>query len=174
PIYHSHKNSGKPPSAESVVHIDDIDAEAPQLSLGMTSFHLDAGYTPLFPFGFGLSYGRFVYGDLRLDRTDLALGEALEVTVTLTNEGPRGGIEVVQLYVRDLVGSLTRPVRELKAFERVSLDAGDSRSVRFSLHTDQLAFYGRDGHRRTEPGEFALWVGGDAQASLGATFRVLP
>ena len=170
PIYHSQKNTGKPPSPETIVHIDDIDPQAPQLSLGMTSFYLDAGYTPLFPFGFGLSYTSFRYSDLQLEREEVPLGDALIATVQLENTGAVEAEEVVQWYVRDLVGSVTRPVRELKAFERVRLAPGERRTVICRLTSEALSFYGRDQRRRTEPGEFRLWVGTNADADLGTTF----
>ncbi|MEM9385634.1 MAG: glycoside hydrolase family 3 N-terminal domain-containing protein [Pseudomonadota bacterium] len=170
PIYHSQKNTGKPPTPQSIVHIDDIDPHAPQLSLGMTSFHLDAGYTPLFPFGYGLSYTRFVYRDLHLEQDRVRLGDDVVASVELENAGAHEGVEVVQWYVRDLVGSVTRPMRELKAFERVRLAPGERRRITCRLAPEDLAFYGRDQQRRTEAGEFHLWVGGDAQASLQAGF----
>ncbi|MEO0424069.1 MAG: glycoside hydrolase family 3 N-terminal domain-containing protein [Pseudomonadota bacterium] len=170
PIYHSHKRTGKPPSPETIAHIDDIDPRAPQLSLGMTSFHLDAGYTPLFPFGYGLTYTTFTYHDLRLEQARVRLGEDVVAHVELENTGSREGVEVVQWYVRDLVGSVTRPVRELKAFERVHLAAGERRSITCRLTAQDLAFAGRDGRRRAEAGEFHLWVGGDSQAPVRADF----
>lgn len=170
PIYHSHKHTGKPPSPETIAHIDDIDPSAPQLSLGMTSFHLDAGYTPLFPFGHGISYTTFAYRDLRLEQARVRLGEDIVASVELENTGSREGVEVVQWYVRDLVGSVTRPVRELKAFERVPLAAGERRRITCRLGPEDLAFAGRDGQRRAEAGGFHLWVGGDSQASEQAEF----
>ncbi|HSN70636.1 MAG TPA: glycoside hydrolase family 3 N-terminal domain-containing protein [Steroidobacteraceae bacterium] len=174
PIYYSHKNTGKPPSPDTVVHIDDIDASAPQLSLGMTSFHLDAGYTPLFPFGYGLSYTRFEYRNLRLSRTEIRIGESLVVSVDLKNCGHVAAEEIAQCYIRDLVGNVTRPVRELKAFHRVHLDPGEETTVDFTIKGDDLAFHGRDMTRLVEPGDFHVWVGGSSQAELGSAFCVLP
>ncbi len=173
PIYYSQKNTGKPPTPEQVVHIDAIDPCAPQTSLGMTAFHLDAGYRPLFPFGFGLSYADFHYSDIRADADEIRPGETLEVSVQLSNHGSIAAEEVVQLYVRDLVGSVTRPVRELKGFRRVRVEPGESVRVKFDLHTDQLAFFGRGLRRATEPGEFHAWIGGSSDADLGIRFRLL-
>jgi beta-glucosidase len=174
PIYHSQKNTGKPPSPDTVVHIDDIDPCAPQLSLGMTSFHLDAGYTPLFAFGHGLSYSSFLYENLEVSAAEIVLGQPFEIRVDLTNTGEMAAEEVVQLYLRDVVGSVTRPVRELKGFQRVRLFPGERRQVVFVMHTDDLAFHGRDMVRRTEPGEFHAWVGGSSLSELMTRFDVVP
>lgn len=173
PIYYNQKNTGKPPTPETIAHIDDIDPRAPQLSLGMTAFHLDAGYTPLFPFGHGLSYASFEYDNLRLSRSELKLGETLTVSVDLLNTSRTAAHEVVQLYVRDLVGSVTRPVRELKGFRRVYLEPEERVTVEFELHTDDLAFHGRDMTLRAEPGEFHAWVGGSSEADLMTGFRIV-
>ena len=173
PIYYNQKNTGKPPTPDTITHIDDIDPRAPQLSLGMTAFHLDAGYRPLFPFGHGLSYATFEYGNLHLSSDRIEPGEALIVSVELTNTSDVAANEVVQLYTRDLAGSVTRPVRELKKFRRVYLEPGETVIVRFDLHSDDLAFYGRDMRLLTEPGGFHLWVGGSSEAELMAEFRIV-
>jgi beta-glucosidase len=172
PISYNQKNTGKPPSPASMVLMDDIGQHARQLSVGMSAYHLDAGYQPLYPFGFGLSYGAFTYHGLTLNRHVIDAGEALEASVVLTNHGAHGGTEVEQLYIRDLAGSVTRPVRELKDFRRVHVAAGASTTVTFRLHADQLAFHGRDMRLRTEPGTFHLWIGGSSDAELQAEFRV--
>jgi beta-glucosidase len=173
PIYYNQKNTGKPPTPETVVHIDDIDTHAPQTSLGMTAFHLDAGYTPLFPFGFGLSYAEFHYEQVRVNETEIEIGETVTVSADLSNRGSIAAEEVVQLYVRDLVGNVTRPVRELKGFQRVHLEPGDTVTVEFELHTDDLAFYGRNMQLMTEPGEFHVWIGGSSETQLRAEFRII-
>jgi beta-glucosidase len=173
PIYYNQKNTGKPPAADTIVHIDDIASNAPQTSLGMSAFHLDAGYRPLFPFGFGLSYAVFHYHDIRRSAEQIRLGESLKISAVLTNRGARAADEVVQLYVRDLVGSVTRPVKELKGFRRIRLEPGDSTTVEFEVHTDDLAFHGRTMKLATEPGEFHAWIGGDSDAQLKTTFRVV-
>jgi beta-glucosidase len=173
PIYYNQKNTGKPPTPDTIAHIDDIDPRAPQLSLGMTAFHLDAGYRPLFPFGHGLSYASFEYDNLRLSHGELKSGESLKVSVDLINTAQVAAHEVVQLYIRDLVGSVTRPVRELKGFRRVYLEPEERVTVEFELHTDDLAFHGRDMALRAEPGEFHVWVGGSSEADLMTGFRIV-
>ena len=173
PIYYNQKRGGKPPSPETTVLIDDIPVRAPQTSVGNTAYHLDAGYLPLFPFGHGLSYTTFEYAELRLDRTELPIGEALTVSVEIANTGTVAADEVVQLYVRDLVGSVTRPVRELKGFERVRLAPGETVTASFLLHSDDLAFFGRDNRLVVEPGDFHVWVGGSSEAGLRGAFRLV-
>jgi beta-glucosidase len=173
PLYYSQKNTGKPPLPDNVVHIDDIDTFAPQTSFGMSSFHLDTHYTPLFPFGHGLSYTDFTYDDIRASKREIALGDRLTVSVRLTNTGTMAGEEVVQLYIRDLAASLTRPVRELKGFRRVRLEPGQTTTVSFEIHTDTLAFHGRDMQLVTEPGEFHAWIGGSSDARLRTEFCIV-
>ena len=173
PIYYSQKNTGKPPSEDAIVHIDAIEPHAPQTSLGMTAFHLDAGYKPLFPFGFGLSYSEFHYGGIRASAPVVRLGDYLTISADVTNRGAMPAEEVVQLYVRDVVGSVTRPVKELKGFRRIRLEAGQTASVEFRLHTDDLAFHGRDMGFAAEPGEFHAWIGGDSDAELQVAFNLV-
>ncbi len=173
PIHYNQKNTGKPPSQQSIVHIDDIDAEAPQTSLGMTAFHLDTGYKPLWPFGYGLSYAHFRYSNLRCSAKEIHDGEVLEVFADLTNDGEVPADEVAQLYVRDLVGSVTRPVRELKNFKRVTVQPGETITLRFELPANALAFYGRNQELQIEPGEFHVWVGGSSEAELQSSFRLV-
>jgi len=173
PIYYSQKNGGKPPSQDNVVHIDDIDAFAPQTSLGMSAFHLDTCFTPLFPFGHGLSYTEFVYDNIRVSSEEIRVGDTVTVSVDLSNRGAVEADEVVQLYTRDLVGSITRPVKELKGFRRVRLAPGETKTVSFDLHTDNLKFYGRDGKHRVEPGLFHAWLAGSCDAELRTEFRIV-
>ena len=173
PIYYNQKNTGKPPRDDEIVHIDDIDAGAPQTSLGMSAFHLDAGYKPLFPFGYGLSYAAFGYNNITVSSDEIRLGEKITISADLTNHGNVIADEVVQLYIRDLVGSVTRPIRELKGFRRVRLRPVESLIVEFDLHTDDLAFYGRDHQLRAEPGEFEVWIGGSSEADLRSRFRLI-
>jgi beta-glucosidase len=172
PIYYAHKNTGKPATPENVVHIDEIPRGADHHSAGGSSFHLDAGHTPLFPFGHGLTYTEFEYSDIRTSREVVSVGETLAVDVDVTNAGGREAEEVAQLYVRDPVASVTRPVRELKGFQRIRLAPGETRTLSFELHTDDLAFHGRDMRRRTEPGRFHVWIGGSSQAHLGTEFEI--
>ena len=172
PVYYAHKNTGKPATPETFRHIDDIPVRMPQTSSGFVSSHLDAGYTPLYPFGFGLSYTEFEYSDIRLSDERVPMGESITVTATVQNVGEVEAEEVVQLYVHDPVANVTRPVRELKGFERVRLRPGERREVSFELTAADLAFYGRDMRLTTEPGSFHVWVGGDSNADLRATFTL--
>jgi beta-glucosidase len=173
PIYYNHKNTGRPPQPDTIIHIDDIEVGTPQTSLGMTAFHLDAGYAPQFPFGFGLSYTEFQYDELTLSDTKLSPAKPLSVRVSVHNRGAVDAAEVVQLYVRDLVGSVTRPVRELKAFKKIFLRAGKSQIVTFELTTDDLAFFRRNGVYGAEPGKFYVWVGGDSECELRSEFSIV-
>jgi beta-glucosidase len=173
PMYYAHKNTGKPPTPETVIHIDHIERNAPQNSVGGTSFHLDAGYTPLFPFGHGLSYSEFEYRNIEVSNSQIRLGENTEISAELTNIGDREAEEVAQLYVRDLVGSVTRPVRELKGFQRIRLMPGESRTVTFKIHTDDLAFCDRSMQLTTEPGKFHAWIGGSSDADLRSEFEIV-
>jgi len=173
PIYYARKNTGRPPSHDAITHIDEIDGKAPQTSLGMSAFHLDAGFTPLFPFGYGLSYSWFEYSDIALSSNRIALGDTIEISATLQNSGEYTADEVAQLYVRDLVGNVTRPVRELKGFKRVRLEPGESKRINFTLHTDELEFYNRKMVPVTEPGMFHVWIGGHSDAELWTEFEIV-
>jgi beta-glucosidase len=172
PIYYAHKRTGRPPTPETVVGMQEIEPRAPQTSVGNTSFYLDAGDRPLFPFGFGLSYSEVVYSDLTLSADSVGLGESILVSAAVRNAGDVAVEEVVQCYVQDVVGSVTRPVRELKGFQRVALAPGEAQRVRFELHTDDLAFWNRQMAFVTEPGEFRVWIGGSSEATLGGRFEV--
>lgn len=171
PVYYNHNNTGRPYQGNETM-IDDIPLEAGQTSLGNTSYYLDAGAEPLFPFGYGLTYTTFEYSNLVLSGEEMTMNGSLEVAATLTNTGKREATEVVQLYVRDVSGSLARPVKELKDFRRVTLGAGDSERVVFTLRPEELAFYGIDGVRRPEPGAFRLWVGPDSASGLETSFTL--
>jgi len=133
---------------------------------------MDAGYTPRYVFGYGLSYTEFSYSDIELSSHEIPIGASVSVQATVSNNGDVEADEVVQLYVRDLVGSVTRPVKELKGFQRIRLKPGESRKVAFDLGPDDLAFYGRDMKLITEPGEFHTWIGGSSQAELRTEFTV--
>ena len=173
PIYYSHKNTGKPASAESFVHIDDIAPDTRQSSLGMTCSWLDAGYKPLYPFGYGLTYTNFRYSDIAVSAERVESGESVTIQATVSNDGDVEADEIVQMYIRDLVGNVTRPVRELKAFTRVRLKPGESREVEFTIVPADLAFHGRNMQLMTEPGEFDVWIGGSSEAQLRTTFTVV-
>jgi beta-glucosidase len=173
PIYYSRKNTGRPPSHDDVTHIDEIDGRAAQTSLGMSAFHLDAGFEPQFHFGFGLSYTTFEYRDINVSAARIQMGEAIQIRAQLCNVGEYEAEEVVQLYVRDLVGNVTRPVKELKGFQRVRLRPGESRPVTFELNTDALSFHDRNMQSVVEPGHFHVWIGGSSETKLRAEFEVI-
>ena len=170
PLYYSHNMTGRPYNGETL--LDEIGMEAGQTSLGNTSYYLDYGAYPLFPFGFGLSYTTFAYLGVALDRETYATDDTVQVSFTLANTGTRTGTEVVQVYVRDLVGSITRPVKELKHFERVTLEPGESRTLTVGIPVQDLAFVGLDGVKMVEPGEFQLWVAGDSASGTPVSFDV--
>lgn len=171
PIYYAQHKTGRPANPTEML-IDEIPVEAGQTSVGCRSFYLDAGNSPLFPFGYGLSYTTFEYSDLKLSSDKLTAHDTLSVSVTLKNTGKYDGTEVVQLYVQDKVGSVTRPVKELKRFQRVTLKAGESTQVSLSLPVSELAFWGYDMNYTVEPGDFRLWVGTNSAEGLTKDFSV--
>jgi beta-glucosidase len=156
PIYYNYKNTGRPSSEQKY-----------------TSRYLDVSWTPLYPFGHGLSYTTFAYGDPRPSATTMRPGDTLRVTVDVRNGGRVAGEEVVQLYVRDDVASVTRPVRELRGFQRVRLAPGESRTVTFALQAHDLAFYDAGMRWVVEPGTFTLWAGGSSAATNAARFTLV-
>ncbi len=182
PMYYNKKNTGRP--TDHPVLIDQIPVGAPQFSLGESSYWLEYGDKPLFPFGYGLTYTTFDYSPVTLSDTLLAMGgnATLTASCTITNTGNREAVAVPQLYIRDLVGSLTRPIRELKGFERVSIPAGESRTVQFTLSEDDLAYWhladgvtlGADGRyvRSAEPGDFQVWISRSSAEGTPARFRL--
>lgn len=151
PIYYNHKNTGRPENAD-------------QIGNRFRSNYLDVAKEPLFPFGFGLSYTTFTYGDLMLSKTALKGAETLTASVKLTNSGAFDGAEVVQLYVRDLVGSSTRPVKELKGFQKIFLKKGESKTISFSITPEDLKFYNYDLKYDWEAGDFDIMVGSSSDA----------
>ena len=157
PLYYNHKSTGRP-TAENKY----------------TSKYIDLPVTPLFPFGHGLSYTTFAYSDLRLSPPRIAPGGTLRASVTVTNSGTREGAEVVQLYVHDEVASVTRPVRQLAGFRRISLKPGEARTVEFTLTSKELGLYDRDMKFVVEPGKFRVFVGGSSVGGLEAEFEVGP
>ena len=128
---------------------------------------------PLYPFGFGLSYTTFAYGEPKASKTKLNGDEKLTVSINITNTGSRAGEEVVQLYLRDVVASITRPVKELKAFKKVMLQPGESQEVSFTITTEMLSFYNYKLDYAWEPGEFQVMLGGSSDQVKSLTVEWL-
>ena len=158
PIYYNHMNTGRPPEAQN----------------RYTSKYFDAPWTPLYPFGYGLSYTTFKIGKPQLSAPRISANGKLTVSVEVENTGRRAGDEVVQLYIRDVVATMTRPVKELKGFQRVSLQPGEKRRVEFVLGPEQLGFWNREMRYVVEPGEFQVMVGANSVDVETATFQVTP
>ena len=172
PVYYAHNKTGRPATRNEVL-LDDIAVEAGQTSLGCTSFYMDAGFDPLFPFGYGLSYTTFKYSNVKLSSASLKKDDVLTVTFDLENTGKYKGTEVAQLYIQDKVGSVTRPVKELKRFTRVTLKPGEKKNVSFELPISELAFWNIDMMKVVEPGDFGLWVATDSQSGEEVFFKVV-
>ncbi|MBI5624712.1 MAG: glycoside hydrolase family 3 C-terminal domain-containing protein [Elusimicrobia bacterium] len=158
PLYYNHKNTGRPPDEDNKY----------------SSKFLDVPVTPLYAFGHGLSYTSFRLSGLRLSEASIPQDGRLTVSVSLENTGPRAGDETAQLYVRDKASSVTRPVRELKGFERVTLKPGEKKDVSFVLGPEHLGYYLGDGRFGVEPGAFQVFVGTSSQGGLEASFKVAP
>jgi len=160
PVYYAHKSTGRPAEGQGTT----------QYHEPFRSTYLDETNAPLFSFGEGLSYASFEYRDLEVQTPVVAAAGTLRVTVYLKNTSSRAGVEVVQLYVRDMIGTVTRPSKELKGFQRVGLEAGEERQVQFELQAAGLGFHGLDGKYVVEPGEFRIWVGPDSTRGLEGKF----
>jgi beta-glucosidase len=157
PLYYNHKNTGRPlPEGKWFSKF--------------RSNYLDVSNDPLFPFGFGLSYTTFDYKNLKLSDSSLTAEGQIKVSVDLTNSGNYDGAEVVQLYIRDMVGSVTRPVKELKGFQKIFLKKGETRTVEFTLTEKDLKFYNSDLKFVSEPGDFKVFVGTSSAQTLEAAF----
>ena len=150
PLYYNHKNTGRPLAQG-------------QWFQKFRSNYLDVSNDPVYPFGYGLSYTSFTYGDLKLSSSSLKGNQTLIASVTVTNSGSRDGKEVVQLYIRDLVGSITRPVEELKGFQKISLKAGETKTVAFNITPNDLKFYNGELKYDWESGDFVIMVGGNSR-----------
>ena len=172
PLYYSHNNTGRPANRSETL-LNNIPIEAGQTSLGCTSFYLDAGFDPLYPFGYGLSYTTFEYGSPTLSNTEFKEDDVITVKFELQNTGKYDATEIVQLYVQDKVGSTTRPVKELKKFMRIFLAAGEKRLLTFELPIKELAFWDIDMKYKVEPGEFNLWIAPDSQSGTPINFKVV-
>ncbi len=158
PIYYNHKNTGRPRPKEK----DQV----------FWSHYTDAPNTPLYPFGYGLSYTTFEYSPLQLSSHTMTMDGNIDVSVKVTNTGDRDGEEVVQLYLRDLVGSVTRPVKELKGFEKVMINAGETETITFRLSPKDLEFYNINKEWVAEPGKFKVFVGGSSESVQEAEFEL--
>ncbi|MDB5230393.1 MAG: beta-D-glucoside glucohydrolase [Chitinophagaceae bacterium] len=159
PIYYNHKNTGRP--------------YAGNVMDKYKSRYLDVENDPLYPFGYGLSYTRFSYSDINISSNTLQNNGSITATVTVSNVGNRDGEEVVQMYIRDMVGSITRPVKELKGFRKIFLKAGESQQLRFVITPNQLRFYNADLNFVAEPGDFRLYIGSNSRDVKEAGFTLL-
>ncbi|HLX94056.1 MAG TPA: beta-glucosidase BglX [Puia sp.] len=158
PIYYNHKNTGRPLEGDQFQKF--------------RSDYLDVSNEPLYPFGYGLSYTKFTYGKPKLSTTTMSPTDKLQVRVTVTNSGNFDGEETVQLYIRDVVASITQPVKELKGFQKVWLKKGESKEVSFTLTGDDLKFFDSYLHQVLEPGEFKVFVGGNSRDVEEAGFTL--
>jgi beta-glucosidase len=157
PIYYNFKNTGRATDREGNV---------------FWSHYIDEKNSPLFPFGHGLSYTTFEYSNLKLSHSTMSKEDTLEIAVNIKNTGSYEGKEVVQLYIRDLVGSIVRPVKELKGFELVSLKAGEQKTIKFKIDKAELGFYNNKGEFVVEPGDFKIFVGGSSETELESDFKL--
>ncbi|WP_416444346.1 beta-glucosidase BglX [Leeuwenhoekiella sp. A16] len=159
PVYYNHKNTGRPvnPGGTTV----------------FWSHYTDTENTPLYSFGYGLSYTTFEYSNFKLNKSEYAIDEPVTVSVDVTNTGDYDGKEVVQLYIHDLFASITRPVRELKGFELVPLKKGETKTVTFTLDQETLGFYDQNGDFQVESGDFDVFVGGNSDTTLKQTFTLM-
>jgi beta-glucosidase len=171
PLYYNHNMTGRPYQGNET-SLKDIPLQAGQTSLGNTSFYLDAGADPLFPFGFGLSYTSFAYTNVQIDKVNYTKEDTITVSFDLSNTGAVTGTEVAQIYIRDMVGSVTRPVKELKGFTRISLNPGETRSITMKIPVIELAFWDLNMKKTVEPGAFRLWVAGDSVSGEPLTFEI--
>jgi beta-glucosidase len=159
PIYYSHKNTGRPLEGEWFQKFK--------------TNYLDVSNEPEFPFGYGLSYTDFTYGNLSLSSESISMGEKLTLSVEVTNTGEVTGKEVVQLYIRDMVGTITRPVKELKGFQKIELKAGETKTVEFTISEKDLGFYHQDMSFYAEAGHFKVFVGTNSNDVLEADFELM-
>jgi beta-glucosidase len=160
PLFYNHKNTGRPlPEGKWFQKF--------------RANYLDVSNDPLYPFGFGLSYTNFAYSDISLDKTSFKPGQKLTASVTVTNSGNKAGKEVVQLYIRDLVGTSTRPVKELKGFQKIELNPGQAKRVSFEISVEDLKYYNYDLKYVAEPGDFKLFIGGNSRDTKQADFKLL-
>ena len=158
PLYYAHKNTGRP-------------LNGPWFQKFQSNY-IDVSNEPLYPFGYGLSYTKFEYGDINLSKNEITPTDSITVSIPLTNSGQRDGQEVVQLYIRDMVGSVTRPVKELKGFQKIALKAGETKTISFTIKSSDLSFYNSDLKFVAEPGDFQLFIGGNSRDVKQANFTL--
>lgn len=171
PIYYNHNSTGRPSDGTEIL-LKDIPRNASQTSLGNKSYYLDSGKDPLFPFGYGLTYGDFTYSDIQISADRIKPGDSVEVRFILKNTGKHTASEVVQCYIRDESASVTRPVRELADFDKISLKPGESREIVLRILPASMGFYGLDMQYAIEPGLFSVYVGPDSTAPQCGLFVV--
>jgi beta-glucosidase len=162
PVYYAHKSTGRPAEGSGTT----------QFHEPFRSTYLDESNAPAFQFGFGLSYTRFEYADMKVETPSVSLDGSLVVSAEVKNTGPRAGEEIVQLYVKDLVASVTRPVKELKGFTRIMLQPGEAQRVRLEVPMTELGFHGLGMRYTVEPGAFKVWIGPDSEHGLEGEFIV--
>ncbi|WP_340154764.1 glycoside hydrolase family 3 N-terminal domain-containing protein [uncultured Winogradskyella sp.] len=170
PYFYNHKNTGRPAEVDQFVQMDSIPIAVWQSSLGNDSHYLDIGYTPHFPFGYGLSYTNFKYEDVSVSKDTISFNEDITVKAYVKNTGKTSGKEIVQLYVQDVVGSITRPIRELKGFEHVHLKPGEIKEVSFTINSDDLKFTNSKLINDAEEGAFNVWIAPNAASGLKTSF----
>ena len=163
PIYYNHKNTGRPYPG---------DYSEPQSERIYLSKYRDVQNTPLYPFGHGLSYSSFEYSDIVLSQSSMNQNGKIEAYFIVRNKGPFDGEEVIQLYIRDMVGSVTRPVKELKGFQKVFLENGQAKELRFEIVPDMLSFYRKDMTFGSEPGKFKIFIGTSSDNVKEAEFEL--
>jgi len=161
PLYYNHKNTGRP-------YLGPTDPEQKYKSQ-----YIDVGNSPLYPFGHGLSYTTFEYSNMKISSDKIKFDEKLKVSVEVKNTGNYDGQEVVQLYIRDLVGSVTRPVKELKGFEKITLKKGELKTVSFEISSEDFKFYNIDMKNVAEAGNFEVFVGGNSATDIKASFELV-
>jgi len=170
PIHYNHMNTGRPANDSNYTRLDEIKRDVFQHEPGNSSNHLDLGHLPQFPFGFGLAYNKIEYGDLQLSTPTLRGDDTLTLSTSIKNRGHSAQIETVQLYIQDIHASRIRPVRELRQFKRITLQAGERQTLQFSLNKNDLAFHDANHVWRTEPGLFRVWLAADAASGVPAIF----
>ena len=172
PLYYAQKPTGRPVTHDNYVHMDEFPMRAEQTSLGMAASHMDTYFTPQFCFGYGLTYGSIEYTDVVVSAHVFTPHDLISVSAFIHNRGAYDIEEIAQLYVRDVVACVTRPVKELKGFQRVQIKAGKQASITFQLSAADLVFYDDRGNSVMESGEFRIGIGGNSDCQLTETVRL--